>query len=335
MKTPEEILTHFPICAASVELLTFGHIHKTWKVSADLDYILQWVNPIFSILVMQDIAAVTEHLTKKGVRTFEVIHTKEDNLYVPDEQGFWRMFSYIPGDVFASTSSPEIVYAAGKMLGEFHVALADCAHVFQHARTLHRDTQTLFSLYRETMNRAGDVFDEDLTKALVVLNDIPDLLLPVSLKAHVTHGDPKLSNMIFSKTSPVAGVALVDLDDCSSRYNVLVDIGDALRSWCQGKEDDFKTGLSFSLYRSGVSGYLEGSGTLLTPEEKKLIPQATKLITLELACRFARDIVEDNYFGWNGELYASRKEHNRARVLAQVALYKDLVEADDELQRDL
>ena len=335
MKTPEEIMTHFPVSVMSLELLTFGHIHKTWKVHAEIDYILQWVNPIFSVLVMQDIAAVTTHLMAKGVKTFEVIQTTEGALYLPDEQGFWRMFSYIPGDVFTSTSSPEIVYAAGKMLGEFHVALADCTHIFQHARILHRDTQTLFSLYTESMDRGGDAFDEDLKKALSVLNDIPDLLLSPSLKTHVTHGDPKLSNMIFSPTSPITGVELVDLDDCSARYNVLVDIGDALRSWCQGKEDDSKTGLSFSLYSAGVSGYLEGSGTLLTQEEKKLIPQATKLITLELACRFARDIVEDNYFGWNGELYASRKEHNRARVLAQVAFYRNLVEADDELQRDL
>lgn len=334
MKTPEEVLTFFPITYEKIEPLHFGHIHKTWRIEGEKGHILQWVNPIFGEAVMEDIDAVTKHLRGKGITTFEVIHTHAGALLVSDDTGFWRLFSLIPGEVYLIVTSPQIAFESGRILGEFHQALSDFSYTFKYERPLNRDTATLFSLYKESLARNTEQFDSELTDAVTCIEDLPSLYLPTTLRKHVTQCDPKISNILFSPLSHKA-VAIVDLDDCNARYNVLVDIGDALRSWCQGKEDDTETGLSIELFRAGVEGYLKGAGDLLTDEERSLIPQAVKLLTLELACRFARDIVDDNYFGFDAERFSSRKAHNRARVLAQVSFYRELVANEEALRSDL
>src|SRR5688572_25825771 len=86
MKAPEAVLKEYGITADSIESLSFGHIHGTYKVHADgKTSILQFVNPIFGSEVMEDIEAVTVHLRRKGVPAFEVLKTSAGGLFVPDE----------------------------------------------------------------------------------------------------------------------------------------------------------------------------------------------------------------------------------------------------------
>ena len=56
------------------------------------------------------------------------------------------------------------------------------------------------------------------------------------------------------------------------------------------------------------------------PDERDAIVLGVETIATELASRFARDDVEDRYFGWDPAKYASRPEHNRARAASQLAL---------------
>ena len=43
-------------------------------------------------------------------------------------------------------------------------------------------------------------------------------------------------------------------------------------------------------------------------------------VTTELAARFAIDAWEDRYFGWDATRYPSRRAHDRARAVSQLAL---------------
>jgi Ser/Thr protein kinase RdoA (MazF antagonist) len=329
MKAPEAVLSEYGIRADSIESLSFGHIHGTYKVHAQgADSILQWVNPIFGPQVMEDIEAVTAHLREKGVPAFEVLKTKAGGLSVPDERGFWRLLSYLPGETFLHVGPPQVAREAGRVLGEFHKALEDCTHDFKHARELHRATPVLYQKYKEAMALPREPFDPELEEALREIDALPSLFLPDSLPKRVTHGDPKISNVLFRGE---AGYAIVDLDDLRGDLSVLVDLGDALRSWCQGEEDSGTSTFSMEHYQAALAGYLEGSRDLLTAEERRLVPQSVKLITLELACRFARDIVEDSYFGWDEHRFKSRREHNRMRTLTQIAFYKDLKRKEGSL----
>ena len=54
---------------------------------------------------------------------------------------------------------------------------------------------------------------------------------------------------------------------------------------------------------------------------------ATLWITLELTTRFTADILNDRYFGWDPQRFASRAEHNRVRACGQLRLAESLLEA--------
>lgn len=57
---------------------------------------------------------------------------------------------------------------------------------------------------------------------------------------------------------------------------------------------------------------------------RALIPQAFRLLAIELAMRFLKDYFEDSYFGWNAEKFVSRSEHNLVRARGQMGLYRQL-----------
>ena len=62
----------------------------------------------------------------------------------------------------------------------------------------------------------------------------------------------------------------------------------------------------------------------MSPLEIEYLPMAGHLITLELASRFARDVIEDDYFAFDSTKYACRRDHNRARTRAMLFLANDM-----------
>jgi hypothetical protein len=48
--------------------------------------------------------------------------------------------------------------------------------------------------------------------------------------------------------------------------------------------------------------------------------RATQQIAWELSARFLIDLVRDDYFGFDAKKYASRRDHNMARAIAQLRL---------------
>jgi len=122
------------------------------------------------------------------------------------------------------------------------------------------------------------------------------------------------------------------LDTCS-RSSILVELGDAFRSWCGNEEDDPKNRFCLRKFRSAWSGYKKGSDGFLTAREKSLIPKCIGTITLELACRFLTDYFEDSYFGWDSKRYKSRKEHNLARCRGQIKEFQDYKKKLSKIRR--
>jgi hypothetical protein len=103
----------------------------------------------------------------------------------------------------------------------------------------------------------------------------------------------------------------------------LVDLGDAVRSWCQ--ETDLGQGPSFCFdhWQALVKGYMSYSDPL-SALELECLPRAGYVITLELASRFAKDYLEDHYFAYDAQLYPNRKAHNQARLQAMWSLAQDM-----------
>jgi thiamine kinase-like enzyme len=150
--------------------------------------------------------------------------------------------------------------------------------------------------------------------------ELPRYFLPKNLPIRVIHGDPKVSNILFDSKGKAK--AVIDLDTCNRRP-LLVELGDAFRSWCGNEEDDPKNKFCLHMFQSAWGGYKKGADGLMISKERRLVPRCIGTITLELACRFLTDYFADNYFGWDSNRYQSRRDHNLARARGQIAQFLD------------
>jgi len=327
MSQLNKILSQYDIGEADkISRIPTGLINETYLVEAKRGkFILQKLNPIFKKEANFDLDAVSKHLENKGMLAQRILPITDGKLFLEHGEEVWRLLSFIPGKVFTKAISPDIVYEAGKILGKFHLAVSDLDYKFRHARTAHHATEAFFAKFKAI---AASVADPDFKRLAAPVFDIQKFYLPLNLRKNITHGDPKISNIIFDETAHniFKAKALIDLDDCGKEHNVLIELGDAFRSWCGFEEDDKNNNFDLQKFKAGLEGYFDGSRNFLKSEELELLPRAIKLITLELATRFLIDYVEDSYFGWDSVRYASRKAHNLARAQGQLALFSDLEE---------
>ena len=105
-----------------------------------------------------------------------------------------------------------------------------------------------------------------------------------------------------------------------------LELGDAMRSWCNpASEDDSYGEFSASLFRHAMEGYADVARGWIEPAESSAIVDATRTILVELAARFCADALNESYFGWNPERFASRTEHNQVRAAGQLTVSESLV----------
>ena len=171
---------------------------------------------------------------------------------------------------------------------------------------------------------AGD--DALAREILDVARDLP--AMPDVPRRHV-HGDLKISNLIF-RSGP-RGVALVDLDTLG-KGTLAFELGDAMRSWCNPHgEDAGLVKLELPLFAAAIGAFREVADSITTDVERRSVVVGFETVCVELAARFAVDVFEDRYFGWDPSRFASRREHNLVRAAGQLALARDVRAARDEL----
>jgi Ser/Thr protein kinase RdoA (MazF antagonist) len=137
------------------------------------------------------------------------------------------------------------------------------------------------------------------------------------------HGDPKISNVMFA-THAERALCLIDLDTLA-RMPVALEVGDALRSWCNpATEDAADARFVRPLFAAAVEGYAAAARGLLAREEWSAIPDGTLAITVELAARFCADALRESYFRWDERRYPSASAHNQARARAQLGIAESL-----------
>ena len=65
-------------------------INETYIVGSPPKFVLQWVNPIFSPLIHDDLDVITKHLEAKGLTTPLLYPLPNGDLCYPDEdKGYW------------------------------------------------------------------------------------------------------------------------------------------------------------------------------------------------------------------------------------------------------
>ena len=287
--------------------------------------VLQRLHPVFGPDVHVDIEAVTTHLRAKGLDTPRLIRTETGELWTTDpsspERHVWRALTYIEGVTLHRTRDTGCLESAAALLGTFQRALVDLDHTFVHERPLH-DTRRHFANLSAALASERGVGDAEAQQlGSDILRQAEGVRLDFrALPKRVIHGDPKLSNVMFARQPPGSARCMIDLDTVGRGY-VAYELGDALRSWCNpAGEDTAAPELEPESFAAVMRGYARTCPDGVTAPEALSALDGLEAVSLELASRFAADVVNDSYWGWDAARFASRREHNQLRARGQLAL---------------
>lgn len=341
---------------AALEPFGEGHINDTYAVMVNvgskkvIGYILQRLNThVFKEpeAVMENIAGVTEYLRESFEKdgkdytrgTLRFLRTAEGKLAFYDQEGMpWRSYHFIK-DSFVYNQNPtqEVFYESAHAFGDFLARLenypAETLHEtipqFHDTRKRLADLQT--AIAKDSCGRAAGC-QEEINFALNRAADcalLMDMLEAGTLPLRVTHNDTKLNNVLFDNKTNKA-ICVIDLDTIMPGL-ALNDFGDSIRfgatSAAEDEPDLSKVNFSLPLYDIYTKGFLEVAGKALTQNEKDMLPQGARIITLECGIRFLTDYLEgDCYFK------VDRDGQNLDRCRTQFKLVSDMEDNFDEMQ---
>lgn len=334
--------------------LTSGNINETYVLeyrTADRThwYTLQRINTyVFRdpLGVMENIAAVTEHLKQSIVKTngsaerqvLELVRTRKGEVVLQDRKlGVWRAYTYI-SDALALdvVQEPAQMEEVGRAFGRFQRNLADfpADRLHETIPQFHHTTKRFYALVRavdeDKAGRAREVEEEIefFFERRRMLGEIVRLLKAKVLPLRVTHNDTKSNNVLLDKDTGRA-LAVIDLDTVMPGSS-LYDYGDAVRFGAstarEDEEDTRLIGLDMDKTRAFTRGFVQETAGILSLEELSRLPLGVKVLTGELAMRFLTDYLDgDLYFKVNSPV------HNLVRARAQMALLQDVERREDEL----
>lgn len=342
---PASVLSRWSAFAdASPVAFGTGLINRTFVVEgsgahAGQKAVLQRLHRIFAPSVNEDLDAVTTHLVKKGLVTPRLLRTDDGAACVSvdegdDVTGNWRMISFVDGQSVDRLSSPEQARAAGALVATFHGAVEDLGYAYRHVREGVHDTKKHLvklarSMAKHRNHRLGKQAGSVGMEILDAGARLPDLM---KLPARHCHGDLKISNLLFDASGK--GLCLVDLDTLQ-KLPWALEMGDALRSWCNPKGEDVDAAaIDVDLFRAAVVGYFSSpKKPFLMPEETGALVDGLFTICVELSARFCADALEESYFGWNEQKYKTRGDHNLVRARGQWTLAKSVRDHRAELEQ--
>ena len=339
----------------SVELMTNGHINKTYKMCFFRDgeiktYILQKINTyVFKnpIAVMDNISGITEYIRakikeKNPTAKRNVLHYQQtvDGLYyfIDDNGGFWRCYRYIDDSVtYNVTDNLKAIEESGKAFGEFPMYLADYPIDKLHIAIPHfHNTVMRYETFKKSIaedicGRAEGVREE--IDGYLALEETATAMYKMQqrgeLPLKVTHNDTKINNVLFDKDT-LEHLCVIDLDTVMPGL-VAFDFGDAIRftaNTCAEDEKDLsKVALDMKKYEAFTRGFVSKVAPTLSSKEKQTLALGAVTMTVECGMRFLTDYLDgDKYFSTD---YA---EHNLDRSRCQLALAKDMLKHYKEMQ---
>lgn len=321
---PDSILNAYGIAGAAARRIP-SLINQTYVIEgsarAPEGLVLQRLHPVFGANVNEDIWAVTEHLARRGVLTPRLVPALSGTLWVDDGTRPWRALTFVPGLTFHRARSPAQLQNAAELLSAFQAALLDLRHTFVHQRPLHESVRH-FALLEEMLRSPAAAGDDEaqalgaeiLRRAARARSDFG------ALPRRICHGDPKISNVLFREDDPDRALCWIDLDTVGWGY-LAYELGDALRSWSNpAGEDTDRVEVQLPLIEATLAGYVAGPAPAAEEAELSSVIDGLETVSLELSSRFARDVIEDRYWGWDATRFTSRREHNLLRARGQLAV---------------
>jgi Ser/Thr protein kinase RdoA (MazF antagonist) len=300
--------------------LTGGLINATFAVrlgGAPIA-VVQRLHPVFAGEVNLDLERVTAHLAERGLVTPRLVRTRAGAPWITVDERPWRALTWVDGVAYPAVPSLAHAAAGGELVGRFHRAVADLDHDYAFTRAGVHDTAAHLARLRTRVDTpGGDPGARDLgARVLAAAAGLPPM--PDLPRRH-GHGDLKISNLLFRADAPV-GVCLVDLDTLG-RQTLAFELGDAMRSWCNPRgEDAGAVGFDLAIFEAALAAWRDVVGDRVSADERAAVVVGLETVCLELAARFAVDVFDDSYFGWDPGRFPSRRAHNAVRAEGQLAL---------------
>jgi Ser/Thr protein kinase RdoA (MazF antagonist) len=333
-----DVLTAFGLEAAgaTAERAPSGLIQSTWlgALADGRRLVVQRLHPLFTAEVVEDIDAVTAHLAARGLETPRPLRTPAGALTVADDEGrTWRILSFLEGHTIDRVDRPARAFEGGRIVARFHGALAGWDRPFKFQRAGVHDTPRHLArlgaaLAAPLPDGAGEALPRLAEQILAEARRLP--ALPAALPRRVTHGDLKISNVLYTNDAEPRARALIDLDTLG-RLTIAYELGDAWRSWCNPLGEDVEeTRFDLDILAAAAAGY--GQAHDLDRLESESLVAGVMTVAVELAARFCVDAFEDRYFGWDPSRFPSRREHNRVRAAGQLHLARRIAAAQAQAE---
>ena len=305
----ESILKQFKLeqRAYTFSALHIGYINDTYLVSFDgrPEYILQRINHgVFENIdgLMLNIDNALGHLVSKDYGKVELIRTRSDKTYWSDASGFWRIMTYIENSTtYNTTTSTDIAFEAGRIIGTFHTLLENTEHD-EYVDTISgfhsldlREAQFKKALSKSRLDKQkiaakAILFAEEMLLQLKTM-------APKALPIRICHNDTKLNNILFSKETQKA-ICLIDLDTLMKGH-FHCDFGDAIRTIIntapEDEQDHDKITFEKDLFEAFIKG-LATNRTFLTSAEIRALPYGAILLPFLHGIRALTDYLNNNIY---------------------------------------
>ena len=321
-----------------------GNINDTYLVaSPDLPkaFVLQKINRhVFKTPwdVIENSGKLYRHLSRKAIALTlpEPLPTQDGTLcYIDEQEDYWRAFTYIsPSQTAEYATTPDMAFRAGEAMALFLSGLSDLdpdeiVPVIPH---FHHSSLRLLQfrevLAADPVGRASVCGEEIefLLKECDVFRQVDESGFP----QRVVHNDAKIGNMLFH---PETGQAIAVIDwDTAMPGAIPSDFGDMVRTMTTtlGENDPRydQVHLRRDWFEALARGFVPPLRQVAFPVELEGLVLGAKWIILEQMMRFLGDYLQgDTYYK------TAYPDHNVVRARNQTALYRSLLQQEDELQR--
>jgi Ser/Thr protein kinase RdoA (MazF antagonist) len=339
MSSPTELLSAWDWPAPpTAHAADSGLINQTWVLTGPdrpLGVLQRLNTEIFVPAVHEDIEAITTHLAARGLTTPVLMRTRSGDLWHTDDRGgAWRCLTWVGDSTVHKLTDAQRARSAGELVARFHAAVSDLHWDFRSVRPGAHDTDKHLDALRSALatHSGHRLYEEVAPLADRVFARWQRWKGPRELPQRIIHGDLKISNVRFAGTR---AISLIDLD--TLQWGTLdAELGDAFRSWCNpASEDAARARFDLGLFDAAIQGYALGARAHGPSEEEwaSIVPGIER-ISLELAARFARDALEEAYFGWD-KRHGTAGDHNLLRARGQLDLARTAAHAAPHAQRKL
>ncbi len=298
-----------------------GHINSTYIVSCagtkgnGIRYILQAINqnafknPDEITSNISKVTAFLKENSNSDRSVMELLPTVDGGYaYRDGDNNYWRMYSFVENSICIDRPDcTEDFKQCAIAFGRFQRSLNDfpADELYETITDFHntpkRYENFLRAVEQDVCSRAAGVEKEiEFVKQraefyYTLYNAYDEGKLPL----RVTHNDTKSNNVLLDKDTHKA-LCVIDLDTIMPGFSVN-DFGDAIRfgasTAAEDEKDLDKVKFDLAMFDAYTDGFLEGCGGLLTDSEIMLLPEGSKMMTVECGMRFLTDYLSgDTYF---------------------------------------